>query len=66
MLTQWYIGGLLHATFSAIYAPDTARLVAEGLQIHMSSETVGPRPATLKKRMQGMGLHGHVPVGDLQ
>ena len=39
-LTLSYIGGLAQASFSAIYAPDTARLVSENTQFHVSSPTV--------------------------
>ena len=39
-LTLSYIGGLVQASFSAIYAPDTARLVSEDTQFHVSSPTV--------------------------
>ena len=41
-LTLSYIGGLAQASFSAIYAPDTARLVSENTQFHMESRTTAP------------------------
>ena len=53
ILTLSYIGGLLQASFSAIYAPDTARLVSENQQFYISSPTAASQPPTVEKRGQG-------------
>ena len=39
-LTLSYIGGFVQASFSTIYAPDTARLMSENRQFHVSLSTV--------------------------